>query len=85
MHISHAALAARDASWLAARNCMQVHGAIGYTWELDLQIWLKRVWALHQTWGESDWHRRRIAQHLFAADARLGADMTFARAMEVDG
>ena len=26
---------------------MQVHGAIGYTWEADLQLWMKKAWALH--------------------------------------
>ena len=37
---------ASDAADLAARVALQVHGAIGYTWECDLHFFLKRTWAL---------------------------------------
>ena len=30
---------------------MQVHGAIGYTWEADLQLWMKKAWALQRAWA----------------------------------
>ena len=37
---------ASDAAYRASRSAMQVHGAIGYTWEADLQLWMKKAWAL---------------------------------------
>ena len=42
---------AAEAARLAARTALQVHGAIGYTEELDLQLWLKRIWSLLPQWG----------------------------------
>ncbi len=50
-HVAHARLAVSEAARLAARNCLQAHGAMGYSWELDLHIWLKRIWALDGDWG----------------------------------
>jgi len=58
---SHAKLAASQAALLAAKTVHQVHGAIGYTWECDLHIWMKRAWALDISWGTSAWHRARVA------------------------
>jgi alkylation response protein AidB-like acyl-CoA dehydrogenase len=59
--VSQAKAAAADAALLAARTALQVHGAIGYTWEVDLHLWMKRAWALEAAWGSRLWHRRRIA------------------------
>ncbi len=59
--VSHAKAAASEAAVLAAKTALQVHGAIGYTWEVDLHMWMKRAWALDQAWGTRAWHRARIA------------------------
>jgi alkylation response protein AidB-like acyl-CoA dehydrogenase len=59
--VSHAKIVAAEAAALAARTALQVHGAIGYTWEVDLHIWMKRAWALETAWGTSAWHRARVA------------------------
>jgi alkylation response protein AidB-like acyl-CoA dehydrogenase len=64
VHVSMAKAAASDAASLTARTALQVHGAVGYTFEYDLQLWMKRVWALAATWGDARWHRRRIAAAL---------------------
>jgi alkylation response protein AidB-like acyl-CoA dehydrogenase len=59
--VSHAKIVAAEAAAVAARTALQVHGAIGYTWEVDLHIWMKRAWALESAWGTSAWHRARVA------------------------
>lgn len=41
-----ARLAAGEAADLACRTALQVHGAIGYTVEHDLHLWLVRAWTL---------------------------------------
>jgi alkylation response protein AidB-like acyl-CoA dehydrogenase len=51
---------ASEAATEAARVALQVHGAIGYTWECDLQLFLKRAWALSEAWGSAADHRDRI-------------------------
>lgn len=50
-----------DAAQKAARSALQVHGAIGYTWECDLQLFMKKAWAMVPAWGSATWHRRRVA------------------------
>ncbi|MEE4143975.1 MAG: acyl-CoA dehydrogenase family protein [Halieaceae bacterium] len=75
--VSHAKLMACEAANLAAKNSIQVHGAMGYTWEVDLHIFMKRAWALANTWGDPAFHKARIADYLFSDDATLGAGATF--------
>ncbi len=75
--VSHAKLVACDAANLAAKNCIQVHGAMGYTWEVDLHIFMKKAWALANTWGDAGYHKTRIGEHIFAEGAVLGAGATF--------
>jgi alkylation response protein AidB-like acyl-CoA dehydrogenase len=48
----------------AARVALQVHGAIGYTWECDLHFFLKRTWALSRAWGDAATHRRLVLGYL---------------------
>ena len=48
------------------RKALQCHGAIGYTVEADLHLYLKRTWALARTWGDSAQHTDRVATHLTA-------------------
>ncbi|MGD0314011.1 MAG: acyl-CoA dehydrogenase [Acidimicrobiales bacterium] len=55
---------ASDAATEAARVSLQVHGAIGYTWECDLQLFLKRAWALAASWGSAADHRARVLESL---------------------
>ena len=43
------------------RAALQCHGAVGYTTEYDLHLFLKRSWALAQTWGGADFHADRVA------------------------
>jgi len=59
--VSMAKAMASDAALLAGKVALQCHGAIGYTVEYDLHLYLKRVWALAAQWGDAAWHRRRVA------------------------
>jgi alkylation response protein AidB-like acyl-CoA dehydrogenase len=51
---------ASDAADRAARVALQVHGAIGYTWECDLHFFMKRTWALSRAWGDASTHRQLV-------------------------
>ena len=75
--VSHAKLMACEAANLAAKHSIQVHGAMGYTWEVDLHIYMKKAWALANTWGDTAFHKARIADYIFADGAALGAGATF--------
>lgn len=78
--ISHARLAAAEAADLACRTAVQVHGAMGYSWEVDVHFFLKRALALSSWWGDARFHRERVAARVFGQP--LGADRTFARETE---
>jgi acyl-CoA dehydrogenase-like protein len=62
--VSAAKVACSDAAYLASRTGLQVHGAIGYTQEFDLSIWVTKVRALVGAWGTPAWHRERLLQEL---------------------
>jgi alkylation response protein AidB-like acyl-CoA dehydrogenase len=62
--VSLAKAQASEAALLAARKALQVHGAIGYTVEYDLHMWMKRAWALAAAWGDATWHRNRVKDAL---------------------
>lgn len=62
--VSAAKAAASEAALLAARSSLQTHGAIGFTAEHDLSLWLLRVQALHSAWGDPSTHRRRLLEAL---------------------
>lgn len=74
--VSHAKLAAADAAWTAARKGIQVHGACGYTWEVDLQMYMKRAWALDGAWGDRGFHKARLGEMLLREGAPLGPAAT---------
>ncbi len=63
-HVGMAKVQAGDAANLAGRVALQCHGAIGYTTEYDLHLFMKRAWALSAAWGDAAWHRRMLARTL---------------------
>jgi alkylation response protein AidB-like acyl-CoA dehydrogenase len=73
-HVSIGKACASDAATLAARAALQCHGAIGYSFEHDLHLWMKRAWALAATHGDAAWHRARVATAILgdARTARTG-------------
>jgi len=62
--VRHAKLLATEAALLAARNTMQAHGAMGYTWEVDLQMFMKRAWVLAGWWGDALHHQGALWETL---------------------
>jgi hypothetical protein len=60
--VSMAKAMASDAARFAGRQALQCHGAIGYTVEADLHLYLKRSWALAEAWGGAAWHRYRVGR-----------------------
>jgi alkylation response protein AidB-like acyl-CoA dehydrogenase len=58
--VSAAKVSCTDAAYRAARVALQVHGAIGYTAEYDLSLWLTKVRALVSAWGTQRVHRDRV-------------------------
>jgi alkylation response protein AidB-like acyl-CoA dehydrogenase len=59
-HCSMAKSIASDAADQAARAALQVHGAIGYTWECDLHFFMKRAWTLSAEWGNAATQRALV-------------------------
>ena len=74
---SHAKLVACEAASLAARNSIQVHGAMGYTWEVDVHIFAKRAWVLESAWGDRAFHKLRVTDAVLADGAAIGPGTTF--------
>lgn len=62
VHVSMAKALASDAATLSARKALQCHGAIGYSHEYDLHLFMKRAWALAASWGDAAWHRARVGR-----------------------
>jgi alkylation response protein AidB-like acyl-CoA dehydrogenase len=64
--ISAARVACADAALCAARTALQTHGAIGYTQECDISLWLAKIRALAATWGSQADHRAVVLAALTA-------------------
>jgi alkylation response protein AidB-like acyl-CoA dehydrogenase len=78
IHVSHAKVAATDAAMLTAETAIQVHGAMGYTYEVDLHFWMKRSWALSGAWGSRAFHLKRIDDAVLGGSLQIGPEHTFA-------
>ncbi|HYJ21155.1 MAG TPA: acyl-CoA dehydrogenase family protein [Solirubrobacterales bacterium] len=57
---------AGDAGWRVPDASIQVHGGIGFTWEHDLHFFLKRGRSNAAIFGDSKWHRERVADTVLA-------------------
>ncbi len=58
-----------DAGWRVPDASIQVHGGIGFTWEHDLHFFLKRGKQNAAMFGDSKWHRERVADAVLAETA----------------
>ena len=67
-HVAKAA--AGTAATLAAKDGIQVHGGIGYTWEHDLHLFIRRAYGSEHLLGTSGWHHDRLGELLVEPAAR---------------
>ncbi|MFI7671809.1 acyl-CoA dehydrogenase family protein [Nocardia sp. NPDC049526] len=76
-----AAAISLDAAVETAKDCIQVLGGIGFTWEHDAHFYLRRATALRQLLGGSARWRARVTELTRAGQRRTtGADRVFASA-----
>jgi alkylation response protein AidB-like acyl-CoA dehydrogenase len=52
--VAAAKLTAAEAALANAKTCIQVHGGMGFTWEIDAHLYLKRAYALEPAFGTRD-------------------------------
>ena len=62
--VSTAKLVAGEAAMKNSRNCVQVHGGMGYTWEMPIHYYLKRTWVLENVFGGVEEHALRVAEEI---------------------
>jgi alkylation response protein AidB-like acyl-CoA dehydrogenase len=55
-----------EAARQVSGDAIQVHGGIGFTWEYDLHLYVKRAKALEPLFGDAEYHRELIARHVAA-------------------
>jgi alkylation response protein AidB-like acyl-CoA dehydrogenase len=60
--VSRAKARAADASLLVTRQAIQLHGAIGYTDEYDVGLYLRKAMTLANLYGSASQHRARYAR-----------------------
>ncbi len=53
-----------DAGFGCAADCIQIHGGVGFTWEYDPHLYFKRARASGVLFGDSAYHRERVAQRI---------------------
>jgi alkylation response protein AidB-like acyl-CoA dehydrogenase len=74
--IAAAAALAFDAAFANAKDCVQTLGGIGFTWEHDAHIYLRRAMTLHQLTGTPDeWRIRAARAAMHGARRRLAVDL----------
>lgn len=69
--VAAAKLTAGEAAYAAARTALQLHGAVGYTEELDLSLWLRKARPLRDAWGTPAACRAAVLQAPMRATRRV--------------
>ncbi len=59
--IAGAKLMAGEAAILNGRSATQVYGGMGFTWEVDVHLYLKRAWIFETQFGGGDHHADALA------------------------
>ncbi|MEU8581554.1 acyl-CoA dehydrogenase family protein [Streptomyces abikoensis] len=64
--IAGALLLADEAAVRNARDCLQLHGGMGFTWEADVHLHLKRAWLRRTQWRPTEDAEESLARALLA-------------------
>jgi len=59
-----------DSAVTVCTDAVQAHGGIGFTWEHDAHLWLKRALLDRALFGSPSWHRRRVADAVLPAESQ---------------
>lgn len=62
--VAGAKLLAGEAAMTNGKTCVQIHGGMGFTWEVDAHLFLKRAWVLDTVFGATDHHADSVAATL---------------------
>ncbi|WP_328481274.1 acyl-CoA/acyl-ACP dehydrogenase [Streptomyces sp. NBC_00377] len=68
--IAAARLLADEAAVRGARDCLQVHGGMGFTWEADVHLLLKRAWVRTRRAGGGTQGEESLAADLLSGAGR---------------
>jgi alkylation response protein AidB-like acyl-CoA dehydrogenase len=66
-----ARIIAGESAMKNARACIQIHGGMGYTWEVPDHYYLKRCWVLESAFGSPDEHALAMAERVSAESGAL--------------
>jgi alkylation response protein AidB-like acyl-CoA dehydrogenase len=53
-----------EAYFRCAADALQIHGGVGFTWEYDVHLHLKRARSMEAFLGAPSWHRERVAAEI---------------------
>ncbi|MFD6972895.1 acyl-CoA dehydrogenase family protein [Streptomyces sp. NPDC059949] len=65
--VAAAKLLADGAAVRNARDCLQVHGGMGFTWEADVHLHLKRAWVRAEQWRTAAEAEELLAEELLGS------------------
>ena len=70
---SLAKASAADTFVQAAKDCIQIHGGIGFTWDNDTHLWYKRAKSSEAFLGDAAYHRELLMRQPFIHQVRRSA------------
>ena len=77
LHAAQAKFQSIKACEIASKNGLQAHGAMGYTWEMDLHIFVRKGWSYKGIWGSRPFVENLVFNNLKKDLPKLGATYTF--------
>ncbi len=60
--VSTGKITAGEGALKNARSCIQIHGGMGFTWEIPAHLYMKRTWVLESVFGRIEEHEGRCAE-----------------------